>query len=497
MTPTRRPVQRILISLLAAAGLVAGGVLSAAPGGPASPSLSTTYDAQVAQRAEVAARVATAPAPGRARRRRWPTHGRTATGTSTTTRPPRTRSAAAARPRPRRTHDGRPARASRVRVAAQRTQREPRLVGVPLRGNAAGSRRTSMRWPAVATASAGCRSPSRRPASARYLLYGADRTFLAAAGSGAAAWAAAPSPGADWTVRRAGEGRFTFTLADGRALRRTSLGPASPPAPPRPWRCAGRPAAPPSPRWRPTSAAGPSVASTSFQEVRGYVDPHVHGQTHEFLGGRVICSPPFHPYGAAAALVDCPDHQVAGGRGALLEDVLAGNTPGEGHDPVGWPTFSYWPNPHSLTHQQVYYKWLERSWRAGLRSTPACSPRTTSSARSTRSRRTRATTETPCGYRPRTCARCRTTSTRSTAVPAAAGTASSPTRSRPGRSSTGQARGGHGHGDLGAAGVQRPARPAHLHRGADARRARGDEEARRQPDGADQQVRQRVHRRRR
>ena len=31
------------------------------------------------------------------------------------------------------------------------------------------------------------------------------------------------------------------------------------------------------------------------------------------------------------------------------------------------PTFSYWPNPHSLTHQQVYYKWLERSWRAGLR----------------------------------------------------------------------------------------------------------------------------------
>ena len=51
----------------------------------------------------------------------------------------------------------------------------------------------------------------------------------------------------------------------------------------------------------------------------------------------------------------------------MLEEVLADKTPGTGHDPVGWPTFSYWPNPHSLTHQQVYYKWLERSWRAGLR----------------------------------------------------------------------------------------------------------------------------------
>ena len=81
----------------------------------------------------------------------------------------------------------------------------------------------------------------------------------------------------------------------------------------------------------------------------------------------MICSPPFHRYGAPAALVDCPDHQVADGRGAALEDVLADKTPGTGHDPVGWPTFSYWPNPHSLTHQQVYYRWLERSWRAGLR----------------------------------------------------------------------------------------------------------------------------------
>ena len=37
------------------------------------------------------------------------------------------------------------------------------------------------------------------------------------------------------------------------------------------------------------------------------------------------------------------------------------------HDPVGWPTFKDWPAPDSLTHEGTYYKWMERSWRAGQR----------------------------------------------------------------------------------------------------------------------------------
>jgi microsomal dipeptidase-like Zn-dependent dipeptidase len=198
-----------------------------------------------------------------------------------------------------------------------------------------------------------------------YLLYAADATFLAASGADGAAFVATPSPLADWTAREAGAGRFTFTLAVGRSLRGSSgsfgTGAADAFALRRAEGCTAFPEVE-------TNVSGrPFGGVTSFQEVRGYVDPHVHGQTHEFLGGRVICSPPFHPYGAAATLVDCPDHQLADGRGAALEDVLADRAPGTGHDPVGWPTFSYWPNPHSLTHQQVYYKWLERSWRAGLR----------------------------------------------------------------------------------------------------------------------------------
>ncbi len=106
---------------------------------------------------------------------------------------------------------------------------------------------------------------------------------------------------------------------------------------------------------------------SKIQEVRGLVDAHTHGMAFEFLGGDVHCGRPWHPYGVTFALKDCPDHYVADGRGAALEDLLNSGTPGTGHDPVGWPTFKDWPAPHSLTHEGTYYKWMERSWRGGLR----------------------------------------------------------------------------------------------------------------------------------
>ena len=86
----------------------------------------------------------------------------------------------------------------------------------------------------------------------------------------------------------------------------------------------------------------------------------------EFLGGRAHCGRPWHPYGAPYALVDCPDHQVGNGCGAVLENALFGN-PVRCHDPVGWPTFKDWPHHESLTHEQTYYKWVERAYMGGLR----------------------------------------------------------------------------------------------------------------------------------
>ena len=84
----------------------------------------------------------------------------------------------------------------------------------------------------------------------------------------------------------------------------------------------------------------------------------------EFLGGDVHCGRPWSPYGVEVALRDCPDHYLTNGYGAVMEDFLSGTTH---HDPVGWPTFKDWPAPDSLTHEGTYYKWMERSWRAGQR----------------------------------------------------------------------------------------------------------------------------------
>ena len=108
------------------------------------------------------------------------------------------------------------------------------------------------------------------------------------------------------------------------------------------------------------------TGATAYEETRGYVDAHLHMMAFEFIGGRSRCGRPWHPYGAPYALVDCPDHEP-GGRGAVLEQVLSGQNPGDTHDTAGWPTFAYWPKYKSLTHEQVYYRWLERAWLGGLR----------------------------------------------------------------------------------------------------------------------------------
>jgi hypothetical protein len=193
----------------------------------------------------------------------------------------------------------------------------------------------------------------------KYLLYTADETFVGPTGV-----VAEPSQDTVWEVTGS-DGNFQFHNAKGYLKPNGAGFTTSNEATTIPLTlttgCAEYPEV------EVNIAGDPYAGATSFQEVRGLIDIHTHGMTHEFLGGRVICSPPWHEFGAPYALVDCPDHQVADGRGAILEDFLAGHTPGTGHDPVGWPTFAYWPNPHSLTHQNVYYKWLERAWRGGLR----------------------------------------------------------------------------------------------------------------------------------
>ena len=190
-----------------------------------------------------------------------------------------------------------------------------------------------------------------------YLLYTRDGSFVSADGL-----ATEPSGNADWSARGS-DGRYTFQLADGRFLTTSGGGFVTQDQPQRfSLRTTTGCAAYPESGINVTGA--PFAGTTSFQEVRGYVDAHTHGMAFEFLGGGVHCGQPWHRYGAPYALVDCDDHRQTQGRGAVLESILSGEP---SHDPVGWPTFRDWPAPNSLTHEGTYYRWLERSWRGGQR----------------------------------------------------------------------------------------------------------------------------------
>jgi hypothetical protein len=200
----------------------------------------------------------------------------------------------------------------------------------------------------------------------KYLLYGRDRDFLAVDGEGISP-AAEPSPAANWTVTDAGGGAFRLVadgpgralgVGDGGQLVAVAPGQASSftfvPAD----GCAVYPEVD-------LSATGTPFTSTpGYGEARGLIDLHMHMMAFEFLGGNVHCGRPWHEYGAPYALVDCIDHTA--GCGAVLENVLYGN-PARCHDTSGWPEFRGWPHPDSLTHEQSYYRWLERAWMGGLR----------------------------------------------------------------------------------------------------------------------------------
>jgi hypothetical protein len=205
----------------------------------------------------------------------------------------------------------------------------------------------------------------------RYLLYGRNQDFLGVNALNAIASAVSPSNGTDWTVD---QGSGAFTIVNGFAGRQLAVGAGGTLVS----TAAGSAGA--AGRFTFVSTGGcatypevevnvegaPSTGPTSYGEVRGMVEGHMHMMAFEFLGGGAHCGRPWHRFGAPYALVDCADHTATGGCGAILENALYGN-PARCHAAGGWPTFAGWPDPKSLTHEQSYYKWLERAYRGGLR----------------------------------------------------------------------------------------------------------------------------------
>src|SRR3954447_10253846 len=187
----------------------------------------------------------------------------------------------------------------------------------------------------------------------RYMLYGKAGNFLSVA-DGAPTMIADPGPDADFAVADQTPNVYTLT---GQAGNLTAGGgdtftfvPAQ--------GCAVFPEAE-------LNATGtPGKGATPYAATKGFVDAHMHMMGFEFLGGDLHCGRPWSPYGVTVALAGCPREEAGS---PVVEGFLMGGSAPPSTDPVGWPTFKDWPRWDALTHEQSYYKWLERAWRGGER----------------------------------------------------------------------------------------------------------------------------------
>jgi hypothetical protein len=207
----------------------------------------------------------------------------------------------------------------------------------------------------------------QRTGAASYLLYGTGNDFLGQGlGTLGVLSARAASADTNWRLTADGDGVVITAVTANRklavdpilrtlALRTTGTRFTPVPA----QGCATAPEAE-------LDITGQPFTGTVNGEVRGLADLHGHLTAYEFIGGDIHCGEPWSPYGITAALVDCPDHEP-NGLGAWWENLAGGGYPTFMHDTTGWPTFKDWPKHDSWTHEAMYYRWLERAWRGGLR----------------------------------------------------------------------------------------------------------------------------------
>jgi microsomal dipeptidase-like Zn-dependent dipeptidase len=181
-----------------------------------------------------------------------------------------------------------------------------------------------------------------------YLITRRDGRLLAAGGG----TVAAPGPDAEWTAR-VRRGRLQLTASTGRTLRATRLRHAR--------GCHAYP------------EAGLNARGKPFRGTRrngglfGYADAHVHIPASMRAGGLVISGENFDRFGITEALGK--DAEVHGRDGSLdiTGNLLKTGSPAGTHDTHGWPTFTGWPTFDTYTHQQIYYRWLQRAWLGGMR----------------------------------------------------------------------------------------------------------------------------------
>ena len=136
-----------------------------------------------------------------------------------------------------------------------------------------------------------------------------------------------------------------------------------------------------------------SIDAEGLPEARSWPDGDLWGvaEIHShifsdagFGGGGLFHGAPFHRLGVERALPNCSrahgeegkrdvmgyfyDGDVAFDLTSVLPILSKGQLEDFNHATDGYPTFSEWPNPRKRsTHQAMYYRWIERAWRGGLR----------------------------------------------------------------------------------------------------------------------------------
>jgi len=101
--------------------------------------------------------------------------------------------------------------------------------------------------------------------------------------------------------------------------------------------------------------------------VRGFIEPHAHISSNEFMGGKFIHGEPYSRWGVETALRDSKVTHGENGSLDLIGNIYSTGSPVNSYNTKGWPDFPYWPHHDSLSHTGYYYKWIERAHLSGMR----------------------------------------------------------------------------------------------------------------------------------
>ncbi len=207
----------------------------------------------------------------------------------------------------------------------------------------------------------------------RYVFYTSDAQYLTGSG-GAVSAVAAPEDGSDWTVTMSGDRYAASTLNLALAVGGTGqlllddapavlvFEPAS--------GCTVYPEMPVGVTGKTFSNPTPTTPVIGFAEVHSHMamgsDMSDGSGNRGPSAGGVMYGHAANRFGVVEALKNCANMHGEDGT-ASPENAVLDSDPTQTHDTVGWPTFIGWPQKDSQLHQQMYYKWVERAYKAGLR----------------------------------------------------------------------------------------------------------------------------------